>query len=183
MSYKVYVGPMFSGKSERLYSEFKKEVYGKTGVFFRITLEEMQQPEEVEVVSHGGVYYRVLRVSPESFPKVVTGDVVAVDEVQFLSEWTVELFFQWHLEGKEVLVAGLDLDFSMMPFRSVARALCYATEAVKLAAKCVYCYRVAHYSMRKTDSLETFLEGGSEIYEPVCHDCYKERKSDINCSG
>ena len=64
--------------------------------------------------------------------------IVAIDEGQFFSEAIIFVIEKLLKQGKNVLVAGLELDFKAEPFGSMPEILCLADEVYKQPAVCQY---------------------------------------------
>lgn len=71
-----------------------------------------------------------------------------------------------------MIVAALDATFERKKFGNIINLLPLAESVVKLSAVCVHCYREAAFTKRIVDSKEVELIGGSDVYQPVCRQCY-----------
>ena len=80
--------------------------------------------------------------------------------------------------GKRVIVAGLDLTFSEVPFGPMGPLMSLADRVDKLQAVCVKCGGVATRSQRLIDGQPAPTDGpviqvgGVGSYEARCRNCY-----------
>lgn len=103
--------------------------------------------------------------------------IVAIDEAQFFDSGVVDACLELVDQGKQLLVAGLDLDFRGVPFGPMPQLIACADRVTKLAATCSVpgCGRPATFSQRLPDGQPaTFFErivvpGGDNLYQPRCH--------------
>jgi thymidine kinase len=66
-------------------------------------------------------------------------DVVAIDELHFFDPIILHVIEQLVIENKQVIVAGLDLDYRGNPFPAIAELLAKAEKVIKLTAICTKC--------------------------------------------
>ena len=76
------------------------------------------------------------------------------------------------LNGKRVIIAGLDMDFKGKPFGPMPQLLAIADYITKLHAICVQCGGIASMSYRKKVHDAQILLGEKEWYEPRCRKCF-----------
>jgi thymidine kinase len=117
-------------------------------------------------------------------------EVIVIDEVQFFDSKIIDLCNKWADEGREVIVAGLNLNFMGEPFRfsdserTMAELIAKADKIIKLSAICTYkegtkiCGRPASRTQRIVDSKSPdapaeILVGGPEQYEARCRHHHK----------
>ena len=75
--------------------------------------------------------------------------------------------------GLRVIIAGLDQDFSRLPFGPMPDLLSLAEYVDKMHAVCVVCGSPAHYSQRIAGGSEQVMVGDEESYEARCRNCYR----------
>lgn len=89
----------------------------------------------------------------------------------------IEDFLKWIMINKKTLIiSGLDLDSELKPFDKVKALLPYATHIYKHKAVCTSCGNDATTSYCKVDKGSQEQIGGKEMYEPLCLNCFLERK-------
>ena len=101
-------------------------------------------------------------------------DVIGIDEAQFMPDLLDFCKRAADIDGKRVVVAGLDGDFLRRPFGQLAELLPLADSVDKIMAQCALCGEPAPFASRTVASKETYLVGGSESYRPCCRRCYLE---------
>jgi thymidine kinase len=183
----VICGPMFAGKSEELIRRLHR---------IGIAQRSHNQEHHVLVVkpkldsrgatnvisSHNGNTYDALAIqSPQDLLDLVAAgnyEVIAIDEVQFFSHDIVDVIRTLVVQGKRVIVAGLDLDYRSEPFGPIAAILALADSVTKLQAICTQCGEDACRSQRIINgeparySDPLIMIGAEEAYQARCKKCY-----------
>ena len=182
----VISGPMFSGKSEDLLARLKRATYAKKTVLVVKPKKDLRAVDEI--VS------RRLREEEKKFQKyssmpahtVSDKDelmalensgchVLGVDEVQFFSEWFVEVvkYLAWE-KGINVIASGLDLDAWRNPFGIMPQLIAISDIAPKLNAICFKCGNEARFTQKLSGSKAQIEIGDADKYEARCGDCYEK---------
>lgn len=174
-------GSMFSGKTEELIRLVRRALYARRNIqVFKHVLDN--RSDLTEIRTHNGVLHQAIAVSSsaELLERVGPGtDLVAVEEAQFFDDGIVDACRDLADGGREVIVAGLDMDFRGRPFGPMPALLAEADEVVKLRAICARCGRDASRSQRLIDgepapaSAPTILVGAQESYEARCRHCHE----------
>src|SRR3712207_1423859 len=177
----VITGSMFSGKTEELIRRVRRALYARRSVqVFKHALET--RSDLTQIRTHNGVLHEAVPVSSstELLERVEeTADVVAVEEAQFFDEGIVEVCRRLADGGRDVIVAGLDMNFRGLPFGPMPALLAEADEVVKLRAICARCGRDASRSQRliagepAPASAPIILVGAQESYEARCRHCHE----------
>ena len=105
-------------------------------------------------------------------------DVIGIDEAQFMPDLLEFCQRAADIDGKRVVVAGLDGDFLRRPFGQLAELLPLADSVDKITARCALCGEPAPFTSRTVASKETYLVGSSESYRPVCRRHYLKDLTD-----
>lgn len=184
------IGPMFSEKSGELIKHCKlsQEYRGKCVVVFKPRVDT--RFSENEVVSRLGLRMPA-RQLPQNLSEVdleeavftpcQRADIVAFDEAQFFSQELVQIVERLLADGREVLVAGLNLDYLGRPFGCLKELLLFSDEVITKTAFCHCCGRPAMYTQRvlggvpvtrKSLDGRQILIGDTENYEARCRLCY-----------
>lgn len=169
----VIVGSMFSGKTEELLRRLRRSQIARQKVgLFKLAMDDRFSEEQV--VSHDSSSMEAMRVEhSQDVARLASGlDVIGVDEVQFFDHGFVEVCQKLANDGKRLIVAGLDMDFSGRPFGPVPDLMAMAEYVTKLHAICQQCGRLANHSYRLLPSRDQILLGASEQYEARCRICF-----------
>jgi thymidine kinase len=169
----VISGCMFSGKTEELIRRLRRAQIAKQKVkIFKPKIDDRYSHESI--VSH----------NEQSLPSVLIKDiseivelskdaqVIGIDEAQFFDEKIIAICNDLALKGKRVIVAGLDQDYTGIPFDPMPQLLASAEYITKQLAICVVCGNPADKTQRKTTSSERVVVGASDIYEARCRKCH-----------
>lgn len=171
----IVCGSMFSGKTEELIRRLKRAKIAnlRVGIF---------KPEidiryhSGKIVSHDENKATALPVkeATELLHASIDFDVVGIDEAQFFDEKIVEVCETLANQGKRVIVAGLDMDYTGKPFGYMPQLLSVANYATKLHAICMQCGGIASYSYRITENKDQVVLGEKEHYEARCRNCFHQ---------
>lgn len=170
----VICGSMFSGKTEELIRRIKRaSIANQNTVIFKP--EEDTRYKKNEVVSHDENHIPSIPIatSHQILHQVAEANVVGIDEAQFLDMGVVEICQKLALNGKRVVVAGLDMDYKGIPFGPMPSLLAIAEYITKLHAICPHCGNLATHSYRLSKEEETVVLGEKDKYEPRCRICYQ----------
>ena len=170
----VIAGSMFSGKSEELIRRLtrariarqKVQVF-KPGIDVRFS--------EEEIASHSGQKHISVPVATTAEMMSQIADetqVVGIDEAQFFDMAIIDAVNMLAEQGKRVIVAGLDQDYTGKPFEPMPQLLSVAEFITKTHAICVKCGSTANYSQRTVESDARVEVGASDKYEARCRKCF-----------
>ncbi|KAL9243986.1 hypothetical protein vseg_017811 [Gypsophila vaccaria] len=170
----VIVGPMFAGKTTALLRRVTSETaFGRTVVLIKSSKDNRYAKDSV--VTHDGAKFPCWALPNLSCFKDKFGveeynklDVIGIDEAQFFDDLYEFCCTAAEIDGKTVVVAGLDGDYLRRNFGSVLDVIPLADTVTKLTARCELCGKRAFFTLRKTEETKTELIGGAESYMPVC---------------
>lgn len=168
----VICGSMFSGKTEELIRRLKRvKIANLKAEIFKPAIDTRY--DEVKIVSHDTNFIQSTPVESSQTILLLAqdADVVGIDEAQFFDAEISNVCEQLALNGKRVIVAGLDMDYTGKPFGQMPNLLAMADYITKLHAICVKCGNIANISYRKTAVAGQVLLGEKEVYEPRCRHC------------
>lgn len=178
MGLTVITGTMFAGKSTKLLElgrafkdEHKSIVYAKPGVDTRYSTDE--------IVTHNNerVQSVIINNQLKGYYPIDEAQVILIDEVQFINQVLIDDIIKLVNEGKEVICAGLDLDWKGNPFDVTQILLANADNVVKLKTMCK-CSEPARYSALKQNTYDgQFLLGSDDLYEPLCRTCWNNHQN------
>jgi thymidine kinase len=170
----VICGPMFSGKSEELIRRVTRSRIARLPVQTFKPAVDVRYAER-HVVSHSDLRTDAIPVtdSAELLRKVEDATiVVGIDEGQFFDEGLVGACEALAAAGKQVIVAGLDLDFMRRPFEPIPTLCGRAEYVTKTLAVCHRCGGPALYTQRTVRSDDLVVLGALDAYEARCRFCY-----------
>lgn len=176
-SIEVICGSMFSGKTEELIRRLKRAQFAKQKVeIFKPAVDTRYH--DADVVSHDSNSIRSTPVPSSSTILLLASDVqvVGIDEAQFFDEGLTAVCDQLANSGVRVIVAGLDMDYQGKPFGPIPELLAIAEHVTKVHAICMRCGNLANHSHRITEEESLVVLGESSNYEPLCRDCFRDKK-------
>ena len=169
----VICGSMFSGKTEELIRRVKRaKIAGQNIMIFKPKIDIRYDAEKV--VSHNNNSMPSIQV-PSSKNILLHSEkaqIIAVDEAQFFDDELPHVCRQLAQQGKRVIVAGLDMDYTGKPFGPIPNLMATADHVTKVHAICMSCGNPALYSHRKTNDNSLVQLGEKEEYEPLCRACF-----------
>lgn len=182
----VIMGPMFAGKSTVLIGRAETaQVAQLKPVVFKPVIDVRYERDKV-CAHNGRAIESVVVDDPVQIFQRVKEDkgikVVLVDEVQFMTKNIIQVVDVITRQLKrEVVVAGLNLDFRGEPFGSMPDLVVRANEVVSLSAVCTQpvrgekiCRRSAYFTQRFVDGQPAnyndliVMVGASESYTARC---------------
>jgi len=177
----VICGSMFSGKSEELIRRLRRAEFARlTLQVFKHQLDDRTTTDHVHAHS-GATISAVAAHSVQELRHKInpTTQVIGIDEVQFFEPSIVQLILELIDNKHRVIVAGLDLDFRMLPFGCMPALMAIADEIVKLKAVCVVCGDEARFTQRLVDGKPAqaadplIMIGAQNCYQARCRSCYQ----------
>lgn len=170
----VICGPMFSGKSEELIRRVTRSRIARLPVqTFKPSIDVRYA--DAHVVSHSSLRTEAVPVATSGALLKSVEDitvVVGIDEGQFFDDGLVEVCESLAYAGKQVIVAGLDLDFMRRPFEPIPTLCGRAEYVTKALAVCHRCGGPALYTQRIVRSDDLVVLGAQDAYEARCRFCY-----------
>ena len=168
----VVCGSMFSGKTEELIRRLKRAQIANLNVAIYKPATDTRFDKE-KVVSHDA--NSIPSVPIENVNDIlllaVDADVIGIDEAQFFNDGIIPVCETLVMQGKRVIVAGLDMDYLGKPFGPMPQLLAIADFITKLHAICVQCGHLANVSYRTSTEEGTVVLGEKNNYEPRCRIC------------
>ena len=170
--FRMYVGPMFGGKTTRMLSQIERYSYmGEEALLFKPKVDERYETDSI--CSHTGVKQEAIRVEHgDDIQRIVsaiyggTPSVIAIDEA-FMIPGSGNAAIQLFTRGHTVLVASLQLSSDGSAYEETQEMFPYATyvavcPAVDPISK-QDAYYTEKYGGRKDHAIEV---GGAEMYRP-----------------
>jgi len=172
---KLYIGPMFSGKSTKLLEQVERYKYAKKEVICFKPAMDNRYTKEGLIVTHGGMTVPCVLVNKGQdiinwFSDKDLPHAIAVDEAFMIDDIANTCLNFIYEKRIDVIISSLDLSSSLSEFTEISTLLCHATHVKKCKAVCTVCGEDASYTMRKEEFTDTSLihVGGDDIYEARC---------------
>jgi thymidine kinase len=169
----VITGCMFSGKTEELIRRLRRAQIAKQKVKIFKPLIDARYSKD-SIVSHNEQSLPSILISDinEMLDQIDDAQVIGIDEAQFFKEDIVGICNSLASQGKRVIVAGLDQDYTGKPFEPIPQLLAIAEYITKQHAICVVCGNPADKTQRKIAEAERVIVGAADIYEARCRKCH-----------
>jgi thymidine kinase len=166
---------MFSGKSEELIRRITRYQIARVPTqTFKPVIDDRYATDEVVSHSSLSVAAEPVADSAELLRSVhERTEIVGIDEGQFFDEGLVEVVDLLAATGKNVIIAGLDLDFMRRPFEPIPTLMTRAEYVTKSLAVCHRCGGAGMYTQRVINSDELVVLGAEGAYESRCRSCYE----------
>ena len=168
---------MKSGKSLELIARVAPYEFADKKVLY---LQSSKDVRDEGITSRIGINTKAKRVA--SLKEIDNGfDVIAVDEVHMFPESDAAQIGKWVIEGKDVFLTGLDLDYSATLQPMIARILELKPHNIIIKkAVCEVCHKykaqftqILHNKKPVLGGLPSVVpEDGTYIYEARCRACY-----------
>jgi len=169
----VICGSMFSGKTEELIRRIKRaKIAHQKSVIFKPKSDTRYAEEHVVSHDENAILSVPISHSTEMFNLVEDATVIGVDEAQFFDKDLVKVCEKLAIQGKRVIIAGLDMDYLGNPFGPIPDLLAVAEYITKVHAICPHCGNLATHSYRLSTEKEQVVLGEKDKYEPRCRICY-----------
>lgn len=181
MSITVYYGPMFSGKTTRL-----QQIADKYPPDSVLTLKPVIDDRYSIncIVSHTGHSVEAKAVKElscklfNSWKKNVR--YVVIDEAHMFGDSLIPFILKARDYGIHVHIAAVDKVFDGSDFGVISKVIKLADWSFYKQGTCgnVNCANKSVYSHLKAspnDKDTTIIVGGSDLYEPLCADCFKKK--------
>ncbi len=172
----VICGSMFSGKTEELIRRLKRATFANQKVeIFKPAIDTRY--DETKIVSHdaNAIASKPVKMSSLILDLAEDVEVVGIDEAQFFDLGLVEVAEKLAVDGKRVIIAGLDMDYKGVPFGPMPSLLAVAEYITKVHAICSQCGGLATHSYRLSAEEGQIVLGEKDRYEPRCRACYSSK--------
>ncbi|MBQ9298249.1 MAG: hypothetical protein IJ223_04390 [Clostridia bacterium] len=170
----VFVGPMKSGKSQRMFNELhRQEIAGKDILIFKPQLDNRAGNDYV--ATRAGEKIKAISINNIEDLEEYNADVYFIDEFQFLNG-NVGVIEKLAQNGKKFFISGLNLTSEKKPFGKMGDLMCFADNVQLLTSVCEICKSdnaiFSYYKGQKN----TDIQVGDSEYIPVCRNCYNKLK-------
>jgi thymidine kinase len=177
MSLRIYIGPMFAGKSTVILGLIRRNTFIKKKTMCITSSLDSRASNAIK--SHDNDSYPATATA-ELMPMLKTAEfhsanTIVIEEAQFFPDLKAFVLTAVDDYRKELVVVGLDGDSSRKPFGQILDIIPFCDSVQKLSALCIRCGdgTPAIFTSRNTNQVPTaeyqqILVGTSDLYEPVC---------------
>lgn len=185
----LFIGPMFSGKTTKLLRthndlRFMKQINPNKNSkkdYLINYIKDTRYGRSTLIITHDGIQEECLAVeklnqlwSISEFNKDFKENNIEnlfINEGQFFDD----IFeFSLHIldnSSINLFIAALDSDFKRDKFGNIWELIPHAFNVEKLNGQCKFCNKNSIYTLKTiSDSQQTIIS--SDIYQPVCRNCY-----------
>ena len=171
----VVCGSMFSGKTEELIRRLKRAKIANQSVgIFKPLLDNRYHSSKIVSHDENAIQAKGIASAIDILKDAESFNVIGIDEAQFFDKEIVTVVDQLANQGKRIIVAGLDMDYTGIPFGPMPNLLSIANFVTKLHAVCMKCGGVASYSYRTSSNTDQVVIGEKEHYEARCRSCFNQ---------
>jgi len=168
---KLYLGPMFSGKTTALISELERAKFAKKNVILI-----RPNTDDRKFLTHSGMKPPIEEVFLDEVSQLsnkLEYDIIGIDEGQFFLNLAHDVNFLAN-NGVKVIISALNGTSEREPFDNIQDLIPYVEEIDKKNAVCAECgSEYATYSYYKSgDKKDKIKTGGASDYSALCRSCY-----------
>jgi len=168
----LIIGPMYASKTTRLVEIYKQCTFCHIPVsVINHTIDNRY--DDALLSTHDKIKIPCLKTDTLLDVPIEGSEVILINEGQFFPD--LEEFVKKALShNKQIYVCGLDGDFERKKFGQILDLIPLCDKVTKLTSLCSLCKNgtKAIFSMRLTSEKEQTVVG-SDIYIPVCRQCFK----------
>ena len=174
---KLYVGPMFSGKTTSILEAYTRHSIGGRKCIL-VKYENDNRYSKSQIVTHSKIESNDKNIINCKYLHDIEDiiqnyDVICIDEVQFYED--ADIFCdKWANEGKIIEACGLIGTYSKDYFEVMARLLPKAESIIFKKAVCKSTGKNASFTLRKIEDDRTILIGSDDMYDAVDRETYNK---------
>jgi thymidine kinase len=174
----LIVGPMFAGKTTQLLLFIDREVISDKKCLIIKHLNDVRYSSD-SIVTHSKYAYNkctiinLAKIDDRVINQIINEkyDVVGIEEGQFFDKIDIYANILANC-GIKLYISALDGTFKQTGFENIMNLIPHAENVLKLKAICMKCKNnEASFTIRKTNSDDLIIIGGSEMYMAVCRQC------------
>lgn len=184
--FKIFTGPMKSGKSTHLLQYISKYKYSGQELIYIFPERDnrfIQGPSRTGIPLFGIPKYplKLLDFNPNSVCKNIEKyNTIIIDEMHlFDSELLFKVIDKLIKDKKNIIGACLNADYNQATFSILSMIFPHLTSIVNLSAFCDYCKKPAIYTIKTGGDKSKLIEIGDSIYNVCCGDCLRKSKKEV----
>ena len=161
----LIIGPMFSDKTNKLFSLYDKHILmGYKCLIIKYIKDNRFGSNDSLLVTHDGKNRPA--IASDNLDSDYNGyDALFIDEIQFFNidfDLIIELS-----KTKKIFLAGLSGDYMRKPFDNISNLIPLASKIITVRAICLKNGKKAAFTKRLNNNKERIVIGDKDIYEPV----------------
>jgi len=163
----LVIGPMFSNKTNRLFSEYDKHILQKYKcLIIKYSKDNRFGSDDKILITHDGKKRPAIAAdSLLNFDAYQDYDVLFIDEIQFFNLDLQQL--DQYARNKKIFISGLSGDYMRKPFENVSNLIPMASKIVSYRAICLKNGKKAAFTKRLINNNERIIIGDDDIYSAV----------------
>ncbi len=171
---RVFIGPMFSGKSNGLIEEYNK-IWNKEKIMCFKPKKDNRDFGLIKTINSNSIKASLIN-SLEDIPKLIKKDTktIFIDKAQFIIGDPKILLNLSLKKDIDINIAGLALSAEQNPFGIMPNLICMANEIRMYKAICIECNKEADYTYYDGKKDNEILVG-NENYMPLCNRCLNNK--------
>jgi len=184
----LFIGPMFSNKTTRMFARIKSFSYGnnsKKSIILKWDRDLRNGETQNTIKTHDGKEMPCIRVNKDlsilNYDLLNGYGVIGIDEGHFFEALAPCCEKICNEYKKTVLVTGLNGDFKREPFEEISKLIPKCDKIKFLTSVCSVCSKKASFSYKNDcgDQEKIIEVGGKEKYTPLCRECYNQKEVKI----
>ena len=169
----IFIGPMFSGKTTKLYDLYNLSIQKRESIIAVNYIEDTRYHNSL-LSTHDEKMIPCVQCKNLSeiigFKQITDSETILINEAQFFEDLFEHVIYLVEELHKKVFLCGLDGDFKRSKFGQVLDLIPFCDKVTKLNAKCG-CKNNAIFSHRLSQEEQQVVIGSSN-YVPLCRNCY-----------
>lgn len=170
----TYIGPMFSGKSDKLIKVYDS-IYNKKNI---ISFKPVEDSRDLGIITSRDSETKIKCHLIHTFEDILTiiksidkfeGKIILIDEAQLIDGDPNVLHYLSIMEHFNIYIAGLQLTSDLKLFGKMGCILAISDKIVKLRGTCYYCGKPGDYTKCLVNKDTDILIGNDE-YICTCKD-------------
>jgi len=170
--FRMYVGPMFGGKTTRMLGAAERYHYQQKNVlYFKPDIDGRYEKETPSIVTHNQHKVEAIKIKTgldiiKHCLTTTNDSIIAVDEA-FMIDGSGDALIRLFRQGYTILVSSLQLSSDGSAYREIEKMMPYATHIAVCPAVDIESGHDAYYTEKFGGRTDHGIEvGGAEMYRP-----------------
>jgi thymidine kinase len=167
MALNLILGPMFSGKSTFLTSEYLTYKYNNIPCSY-ITADIDNRDFISRNIQKEIKLEKFTNLDMDAYEAIKHKKIIFIDELHLYKKIDEQFIKNCLLDNKTIYTSGLNGDMNLKPFDNITKVLPYVTSLSYKAGICGICGNIGHYTVSNIKVKSKILVGDSDIYSIRC---------------